>query len=253
MVNKSKTDINTFQQLSILIGQDGFLFYLHHQEPQKSISLDFIAINDILSSKSLNLFQKRLLDTIHNYQFDAVKLGFSNGFYSLIPQDYYEEQAKADYLKYNVKLFEEDQIVSEHIPTIKAYQVYIPLMNYHNALLDQVQEFEFEHFTHALIKHAYPNTFEQTERLMVYIQNTSLDIVAYEGRKFKLCNTFNYETDLDLVYYILFCVEQLHFNQRTLQLELYHNSEDESAWLKMIKKYILNVKCEQKNLASLVV
>lgn len=252
MVNKSSTEIENFKQLSILISQDGFLFYLHHHQSEKSLSLGFIEIADVLSSKSLILFQKRLKEISQAYNFGSLKLAFSDPYYTLVPKDYYQEEANADYLKYNVKLFEEDQIVSEYIKTIEAYQVYVPLMNYHNAVLDQVQEFEFQHYTHALIKHAYPNSYESTQRLMVYVHKTNIDVVAFEGRKFKLCNSFNYETDLDLVYYILFCVEELKFDQRELQLELYHNIEGQT-WIDTLKRYILNVKCEQENLAAFVV
>lgn len=252
MVNKNKTDVKNFKQLSILIGQDGFLFYLHHYQAEQSLSIISSEIKDVLSSKSLSLFEKHLNDISQDYQFDAIKLAFSNAFYTLVPQDYYQDGAKADYLKYNVKLFEEDQIVSEFIEGINAYQVYIPLMNYHNALLEHFEEFEYEHFTYSLIKHAQPQLFEPVQNLWVYVQPTHIDIIAFEGQKFKLCNSFNFETDLDLVYYILFCVEELKFDQKKMKLEIYHDLENTS-WVDTLKRYILNVKCEQKNLAAIIV
>ncbi|QTY27370.1 DUF3822 family protein [Flavobacterium sp. CS20] len=252
MVNKSNTDFNNFKQLSILISQDGFLFYLHHDKPEQSMSLEVQDITDVLNSKSLNLFQTRFDEITKSYEFKTLKLDFSNAFYALVPEDYYQDNAKADYLKYNVKLFEEDQIVADHIPSINAYQVYIPLMNYHNAVLDQVEEFEYEHFTNALIKQSYLKSFDSAQQLKVYVQKSHINVIAQEGQKFKLCNTFNYETDLDLVYYVLFCVEELKFNQREMQLELYHDSKD-TTWLEIIKRYILNVKCKQKNLVAFIV
>ncbi|RRO22849.1 DUF3822 family protein [Flavobacteriaceae bacterium 14752] len=252
MVNKNNTDTYQFKQLSILIGQDGFLFYLHHQSADKSLSLEPLEVTDVLSTKSLNLFKKQLKTYKNLYEFTQLKLAFSNSFYSLVPEDYFQEEAKADYLKYNVKLFEEDQIVSEYIEGIKVYQVYIPLMNYHNAILEHFEEFEYEHFTHSLIKHALPHSFEPAQKLWVYVQPTHIDIIAFEGQKFKLCNSFNYETDLDLAYYVLFCVEELKFDQREAQLEIFHDLEDTSS-IDTIKRYILNVKHEQQNLAAFIV
>jgi len=252
MVNKNNNSKNTFNQLSILIFQDGFLFYLQHEDKTKSIDIKPTIVDDILSSKSLNIFKKEFQNLLNVYEFQNLKLAFSNTFYTFVPKEFYRENAKADYLKYNVKLFKEDQIVSEFIEPIDAYQVYIPLMSYHNLVLDQVKEFDYEHFTNTLIKHSMLSTHDTLTYLNVYIQNNLLDVIAYEGKKFKLCNSFNFETDLDLVYYILFCVEELKFDQKKLQLKLYYNTE-ENTWLETIKRYILNVKSEQKNLAAFIV
>ncbi len=251
MANKNNNQNTLYNKLSILITQDGFLFYLHHDLDGKSKSFDFIKVSDILSSSSLNVFKKQLNTIKQEFEFKSLKVSFSNSYFALVPKDYYSKDANPDYLKYNVQLFEEDQIVAEFIKEIEAYQVYIPLMNYHNVILEFVKEFEFEHFTNSLIKHVKSKIIDNGQRLSVFIQNNQLYIIAFEGQKFKLCNSFNFETDLDLAYYILFSVEELRFNQKNMQLKIYH-SLDNTSWIDILKRYILNVKCEQKNLAALI-
>lgn len=251
MVNKNNKINKVYKQLSILISQDGFFFYLHHSETEYSKDLESILVKDVLDVKSLKIFQKQLKQISHHYDFKSIKVAFANSYYTLVPKDYYKEELKSDYLKYNVQLFEEDHISSDYIQEIDVYHIYIPLMNYHNVILDLVDEFEYHHFTNNLIKYSKPKIFDVQQRLHVFMTKSSLDIVAFEGQKFRLCNSFAYETDYDLAYYILFAIEELKFDQRKMQLNITHNFE-ETPWLDILKIYILNVNCEQKALASFV-
>jgi len=251
MVNKNSTDIIKFKQLSILIAQDGFLFYLHHDRPEDSFGFTHLDVNGILNPKSLDHFKTHYSKIVQDYRFKTLKLAFANPYYSLVPSSYYDETAKADYLKYNVQLFEEDAITAEPITSIDAVQVYIPLMNYHNAIFDQVEDFEYEHFTHYLIDYCKSKT-DSKQRVWVFARKTELDIIAFDGFKFKLCNSFQYETDYDLVYYILFAVEELKFDQKQMSLQIYHDQE-ETEWLDILNQYILNVTSDKKNLAAFIV
>lgn len=251
MVSKNNLTSIHYKQLSILISQDGFFFYLEHTKPELTQKKEFILIDDILNINSLNLFQQSLKDICDQFSFKSIKVAFSDANYSLVPEVYYKEDFKADYLKYNVQLFEEDQISSDFIEVINAYQVYIPLMNYHNLILDMVGEFEYQHFTNFLIKKSKPKLTSNLQVINVFISNSLLDIVAFDGQKFKLCNTFFYETDYDLVYYILFAVEELNFDQRQMHLHLYHN-QNKISWLDILKDYILNIDCNKKAIVSFI-
>lgn len=250
MVNKSKSTHILYKQLSILITQDGFFFYLQHSEVELQ-KVENFSVEDIFEASSLKLFQKELKNICSQFNFKSVKVAFADSNYSIVPAAYYKENYKADYLKYNVQLFEEDQITADFIEEVDVYQVYIPLMNYHNVILDIVNEFDYQHFTSYLVKKTKPKSFDNVQKINVFIRYRSLDIVAFEGQKFKLCNTFDYDTDYDLVYYILFAVEELKFDQRKLNLNICHN-HDKTPWLDILKGYILNVECEQKALASLI-
>lgn len=251
MVNKNNTEI-IYRQLSILITQDGFLFYIHHQKNDLSKDLVNVKLENIVSPKSLKLFQKHLKNFKHLYNFESIKVAFADANYTLIPKYYYNEANKADYLKYNVQLLEEDQITTDFIEAIDVYQVYIPLMNYHNAILEEVKEFEYQHFTNTLINLSKPKTFDTKQRLNVFIRNHCIDIIAFENQSFKLCNSFQYESDYDLVYYVLFAVEELKFDQKNMYLQVFHD-QDETEWLDIVKRYVLNVKSEKRNLAAFVV
>lgn len=251
MVSKNSTEHISYKTLSILIDQDGFSFYLHHNNPEHSMCLNKIGVEDIFSTKNLNLFKSQLKEFSTTYSFKEVKVGFANAYYAFVPSDYYVEDAKADYLKYNVELFEGDHISSDRMEDLNCHQVYIPLMNYHNSILEQIDGFEYLHFTNYLILGCQPKGFENISFINVYVRNSSIDIIAFEGMKFKLCNSFDYKTDLDLAYYVLFAVEELKFNQTELQMNIYNDTETNS-WLEILELYIKHINCESIDLVSFI-
>ena len=251
MVNKNNTTQIIYKQLSILIAQDGFFFYLRHSQNKLSKAFEKIPIDDIFKEGSLKRFKKVLKIICHQFDFKSIKVAFADSNYSFVPSAYYKEASKADYLKYNVQLLGEDQITADFIEEIDLYQVYIPLMHYHNVILDLVEEFDYQHFTNSLIVKSKPKSYNNIQKFNVFISESTLDIVAFEGLKFKLCNTFTYDTDYDLAYYILFAVEGLNFDQRKMQLNIYHDL-DETTWLEVLKAYVLNINCEQKVLSSFI-
>jgi hypothetical protein len=251
MANKNNTENNTFKRLSILVDQGGFSFYLHHDDTSLSRSIEAIFVDDVFQKKSLNAFQQKLKDICKTYSIKDIKLAFANEYFCLVPEEFYDENLKGDYLKFNVQLFEGDQITAEHISAIGAYLLYVPLMNYHNLVLEQVEEFEFIHFTQALLESAKSKSIPGNQKLKVFIRGNQLDVIAFDGKAFKMCNTFNYTSDLDIVYYILFAIEELKFDQYEMNLYITHNFEEE-AWLELLKRYVQHVYSHKEYLTALI-
>ena len=250
MVNKNRGEQNKYIQLSILIAQDGFSFYIRHKIDSESVSIPKTLVKDINSSKSLKFFKNQLQKCFFNYSFSSVKLSFANPYFSLVPSEYFEESAMADYLKYNVELFGTDHIVSDEISSINAHLVFIPLMNYHNLVLEFIEEFEYEHFTNSVISSCLPVNSDG-QLMKVFVHDSHLEIVAIENETLKLCNHFTYSSNVDLVYYILFCIEEMDFDQNQMELEIYQ-LEEEPSWKELLEKYVARVRYSQNNLAEII-
>jgi len=250
MVNKNKEEQPEYNQLSILIAQDGFSFYVQHQHNLKSVYIPKTVVKDINSPGSMSQFKSHLEKCFFTYSFSSLKLAFSNPYFSLVPNNYFEESAMTDYLKYNVELFETDHVVADEIGCIGAHQVFIPLMNYHNLVLEFIEEFEFEHYTNSLLSRSHTASAEG-QRMKLFVHNAHLEILAFENEAFKLCNYFDYSTDVDLAYYVLFCVEELGFDQKQMTLEVYHSTEN-TDWKVLLDRYIANIVCAPSNLVELI-
>ncbi len=253
MVNKSSDKTSDYLQLSILIAQDGFSFYLKNKVYDHSLSIPKLVVTDIESEDALSIFKKKFEHLYNKYTFDKIKLSFSNPYFSFVPSEYFDKSAITDYLKYNIELFKEDHIVSEKLENIDIHQVFIPLMDYHNLVLDYVEELEFEHFSNSLV--LLCNSFEinnnDKQTINVFVHERQLEIIAFQNGEFKLCNYFTYDSETDIVYYILFCVEELGFDQNILQLDIYH-SVRQTPWKQVLKNYIAHINFVEKNLAGFI-
>jgi hypothetical protein len=240
MVNKNSIQENYFNRLSILIQQGGFSFYLHGHTADKTLHHANIQVDDIHLKTNLKLFEKELEKLLSLHDIRHIKLVFANELYGLVPEECYDERAKADYLKYNVQLLPEDQIVAESIAEIEAVLLFIPYMDYHNLILEYVEEFEFTHFCQLLIVDARKKAVQNSEKLKVIIRQNQLDVIGFEGFNFKMCNTFNFNSDVDIAYYILFCVEELGFSQKDMRLYISHYQKN-GEWAEILRRYIKNV------------
>lgn len=251
MVNKNNNTPISYKRLSILIDQGGFSFYLHHHISSESKNLEPVFVDDVFHQKSLDLFKQKLKAIFEQFTCQDTKLAFANELFSLVPEEFYSDEAKADYLKFNVQLFEQDKIEAEFISAVNAYLLYLPLMNYHNLVLEQVEEFEYIHFMQSLIEEAKAKSIQDRQKLKVFVRSQQLDIIAFDGASFKMANTFNYKTDLDVVYYVLFAIEELKFDQEEMSLYLTHQSEKQD-WLAVLRKYVKHVFCHKEHLAAYI-
>ena len=77
--------------------------------------------------------------------------------------------------------------------------------------------------------------------MYVHIQTDNFQIIAAKNQKLLLFNTFDYKTEEDFIYYLLFVAEQLNLNPETLQVKLFGTISKESNLYQVAYKYIRNV------------
>lgn len=82
---------------------------------------------------------------------------------------------------------------------------------------------------HALVPHIAPRVEKSKldlkksiaeDLVVVHIEETQIDIIAFKGRKLQLCNSFFQTGKEDIAYYILYCVEVLGLNPEKVELRL---------------------------------
>ena len=71
------------------------------------------------------------------------------------------------------------------------------------------------------------------------INNSKIDIILISDNQLVLINTFEYSTNEDIVYYVLFCFEQLNLNPENSPIVISGNFSEST--YKMIFKYIRHV------------
>ena len=77
--------------------------------------------------------------------------------------------------------------------------------------------------------------------MYVHIQSANFQVIAVRNQKLLLFNTFDYKTEEDFIYYLLFVTEQLNLNPETIQVKLLGTISKESNLYQIAYKYIRNV------------
>ncbi len=172
--------------------------------------------------------------------FEEVSVLFSNELYSTVPREFFVEEEASNLLKFNTKILQTDVVEHDSINEEMA-NVYIPYTNITNYLFDKYGEFEFKHTATILIQELLElSAFEETN---VYLNNYNeyYDLVIIRNKKLVFCNTFNYDSPQDLIYYLLFTAEQLHLDPLELKLILLGDIDKDSAEYKIMYTYIKNI------------
>ncbi|WP_455169712.1 DUF3822 family protein [Aegicerativicinus sediminis] len=233
---------STDKALSIQVSLNGLSFCIQDNHKQ-FIGGSSIKFNAPLTPFKL-LEQLELFIDQHKLQqeFQYVQIVFRNEICALVPEDYFNQDQIADYLKFNSKILKSDFIATDTIESIKAKNVYVPLMNIVNYLLDIYGSFEYRHSATILIDAILTNNVEpNTTKVYLHLDGTYFEMVVIKKGKLEFYNMFEFNTKEDLIYYVLFTMEQLKLDPENIPLEIIGNLTEEDDIFRIIYRYIRHV------------
>ncbi|SNB34925.1 DUF3822 family protein [Flavobacterium psychrophilum] len=177
-----------------------------------------------------------------NTNFDEITVLHNNNLLTFVPSVLFDPQYLGSYLQYNTKVFESDFFAYDLVSNNDMVTVYIPYVNINNFLIDRFGTFNYKHSFTILVKKVLDFSKNIDEpQLYVHIQSDNFQIIAAKNQKLLLFNTFDYKTEADFIYYLLFATEQLNLNPETIQVKLFGIVSKESDLYQIAYKYIRNV------------
>jgi hypothetical protein len=238
-------------KLSIQVSLNGLSFCALSKEEKR-----IVFFKDILFSRKLNPAQ--VLQQIEKqYEQEPFLKGgkpevivlFSNELYSLVPQEFFEEENASEYLKYNTKILETDYVAQDDIPSAAIVNVYIPYTNINNFFFEKYGEFEYRHSISVLAEEFQIQNRFQTEGTRVYLNcfPGGYDLLVYQQGKLILANSFNCNSREDFIYYLLFCAEQLDLDPSSFELILLGRIKEHSDYYDIAYTYVKEIKFLQSS------
>ena len=85
------------------------------------------------------------------------------------------------------------------------------------------------------------NKLESEATVSVLIRNQYFDVVITQGSDLKLYNSYRYHSSEDIMYYLLFTMEQLQLNPDQVAVRCYGEIEKISSHWMLARKYIRNI------------
>ena len=212
-----------------------------------SIDFKIIDKSNSVYSEEINIVEilselKNKLNIFNLSNVVKVTLVLNNKLSVLIPDDLYEENNCLDYLKFNSRLITNDTASSDYVEELDTHNIYIAYGNITNYLIEKFGSFEYFHYSTVLLKKLYSETLNDEKlRFYVNINKSYLNIIIFDGRKLDYINTFEYETKEDILYFILFVMEQNKMVNDETKINLIVKKEFLEENYSYLSKFIKNI------------
>lgn len=235
-------EVTSKRKLSIQFSLDGFSFCTTntHNEVLEFSSYTFSKTKnspELVLEKLQDIFKK---EKSLQYDFETVTVIHQNNLNTLVPNEYFKEDALKSYLKYSIKTIATDLITFDELDFMNSKNVYIPYVNINNFLFQNFGEFEYKHYSSVLLEKLF-SIASNDICCYIHVSKSTFDIVIIKNSNLQFFNIFEYRTKEDFMYYVLFTLEQLELSTEETLVSVLGDIEEDSDLFRLMYTYIRNI------------
>ena len=235
---------NNIKELSIQIHLNGLSFCILNRSTNTVEFLKTIDFAHKLNPSDVldHLKEQLSSNTIFSEDFDAVLVIHQNELATLVPKELYNENHKADYLKFNTKILRTDFISQDDISVNDSINVYVPYVNINNYIFETFGEFVYQHASTILISTILQKTkTSESPEVYININSSNIELLVVAKSQLLLFNVFEYNSKEDFIYYVLFVFEQLKLNVETTPIKLSGHVDKDNDIYNMLYTYVRHI------------
>ena len=235
-------EVTSKRKLSIQFSLDGFSFCTTntHNEVIEFSSYTFSKTKnspELVLEKLQDIFKK---EKSLQYDFETVTVIHQNNLNTLVPNEYFKEDALKSYLKYSIKTIATDLITFDELDFMNSKNVYVPYVNINNFLFQNFGEFEYKHYSSVLLEKLFSIATNDI-CCYIHVSKSTFDIVIIKNSNLQFFNIFEYKTKEDFMYYVLFTLEQLELSTEETLVSVLGDIEEDSDLFRLMYTYIRNI------------
>jgi len=228
--------------LSVFISHNSFVFTVSGKNFKNVSRLVHVELSN--AAGLAQSFGERVTFLLNNYRlvtqkFEKVIISVLNKDFTLLPESYSDSNDIKAFLSFSSGIAEVKNPLAHSIKNVKFCYTYEQ---------ELVQALE-KAFPGAIIKHAgainnelfFSNHSLSNANLFLTINDGLIEIAAKEKNDLLFYNVFNYENNEDVLYYLLFMMEQFNLNPLQIKLVISGQVQTTDPLILSIKKYIKQV------------
>ena len=186
-----------------------------------------------------------------NDAFSSVKIIHYNNLSTVVPEVVFDKNNALSYLKFNSQILQNDYVAYDQIFNNECVNVYIPYVNINNFIFKKFDSFIYNHYSSIILEEVKSNEKNSINpSLYLNICLNHLEIIYFEDNKLIFYNTFDYSTKEDVIYYLLFTIDQLKLNPEKTPLIISGSISVDDEYYEIIYKYVRNVSLYDSNIKS---
>lgn len=244
LVNRPNITEKNYRKLSLRIRREGFDFCTIDTLSDAILSVKEIAFSENPNGYGIADFYAKAFSEHPDLSqpYDEIAVTHENGLSTFVPKALFDENFLGSYLQYNAKVFESDVFAFDELPTYEMNNVYMPLSEVNEFLLDRFGNFDYRHTSSVLVSKLLESSKNNEEKqVFAHFSEKRFELVVVQNQKLLLFNSFEYKTREDFIYYLLFAAEQLSLNPEFFKLQLLGAISEDSDCYKIAYKYVRHV------------
>ena len=238
---KESSSLNSI--LIINICETGFEMVTFTKEPFIITKIGEITFHD--GFKNQDELSQYFLQFVNEFDlsknnYNNIYINWLNKHFTLVPNSFYTADKAKELLDFNIGNIENETVLTNDVLGDVKFVYSIPA-SFKNTLDKTFPKHDIKHFGYNSIQLFFDHFQLKNADVFLNIHNGSIELLIKKDKQLLLYNMFNTKSDEDILYYLMFSVEQFKLNTLTLKLSIAANRETGDELFKSIKKYIKQV------------
>lgn len=235
--------------LSIQVSLNGLSYVILDLVRNKYVALRHYEIPEGLEENAwLNKIEEILReDEFLLKEFRSAYFMYSSARFTLIPSPLFRKEDLRMYFEFNQKIEEFDELHYNRLKLTDAYLVFPLPGELGNIITRHFPHVAFYHQGVPLIEHflSAPGKKSSETRVSLHVHRELFDLVVHSGKKLSFFNTFRYTHPNDLLFFVMYVIDQLKLDPAECELMLSGMISKASEHHNLLKKYIRNIRFDK--------
>lgn len=181
--------------------------------------------------------------------FHSRRVIYSNGRSTLIPSTLFLEDEIENYFSFNLEKGKDDIVLCDRLEDLGIVNVYAMPEQVNSDIARIFPGSKQCHVSSVLIDCLYVNykNLMGAGKMFLNIREEEFDLVIFSGKQLRYSNSFPFRVPEDLIYYVIFVMEQMNLNPEEIPLILLGTTDKKSRIFEMLFRYVRTVEFAGRN------
>jgi hypothetical protein len=177
---------------------------------------------------------------LRHSNFQSIKITWPGKNFTLIPNSFYKAERAREILEFNIGNINDERICVNDVKSDIKLLFTIP-SELKNVIDKTFPHHELKHSGTCTINSFFTHFQLKKANIFLNIHDDKIELLVKKDKQLLLYNIFSVKTNEDVLYYLLFAVEQFKLDPSNLQLTVCANRETNDELFTTLKKYVRHI------------